>query len=53
MTPFFDLVLVWNRGVSFGMFSGAGEHGPWLLIALAAAIARVPDRLALPRDAGR
>ena len=37
--PFFDLVLVWNRGVSFGMFAGAGDHGPWLLMALAAAIA--------------
>ena len=39
VTPFFDLVLVWNRGVSFGMFAGAGDHGPWLLMALAAAIA--------------
>lgn len=39
VTPFFDLVLVWNRGVSFGMFASAGDHGPWLLMALAAAIA--------------
>ena len=38
VTPFFNLVLVWNRGVSFGMFSSAGDHGPWLLTALAAAI---------------
>ena len=38
VTPFFNLVLVWNRGVSFGMFAGAGDHGPWLLTALAAAI---------------
>jgi signal peptidase II len=38
LTPFFNLVLVWNRGVSFGMLAGAGEHGPWLLTALAAAI---------------
>lgn len=38
VTPFFNLVLVWNRGVSFGMFAGAGQHGPWLLTALAAAI---------------
>ena len=35
VTSFFNLVLVWNRGVSFGMFAGAG---PWLLTALAAAI---------------
>jgi len=40
VTPFFDLVLVWNRGVSFGMFN---QHGavhentvmPYVLIALA------------------
>ena len=38
VTSFFNLVLVWNRGVSFGMFAGAGDHGPWLLMALAAAI---------------
>jgi signal peptidase II len=38
VTSFFNLVLVWNRGVSFGMLAGAGEHGPWLLTALAAAI---------------
>jgi signal peptidase II len=31
VTPFFNLVLVWNRGVSFGLFAGAGDHGPWLL----------------------
>jgi signal peptidase II len=38
VTPFFNLVLVWNRGVSFGMFAGAGDHGPWLLTLLAGAI---------------
>lgn len=38
VTPFFNLVLVWNRGVSFGLFAGAGEHGPWLLTLVAAAI---------------
>jgi signal peptidase II len=38
VTPFFNLVLVWNRGVSFGMFAEAGDHGPWLLTLLAAAI---------------
>lgn len=29
--PFFNLVMVWNRGVSFGMFSNAGWSGPALL----------------------
>ncbi len=38
VTPFFNLVLVWNRGVTFGMFRGAGEHGPWLLTLAAVAI---------------
>lgn len=34
---FLDLVLVWNRGVSFGLFGG-GAAGVWPLVALAAAI---------------
>ncbi len=29
--PFFNLVLVWNRGISFGMFSGASDYGPLIL----------------------
>ena len=29
LTPFFNLVVVWNRGVSFGMFDSAGGLGPW------------------------
>lgn len=37
VTGFFNLVLVWNPGISFGMF-GSGE-GRWLLAGLAAAIA--------------
>ena len=37
--PFFNLVLVWNRGVSFGMLSGAGHAAPWLLVGLALVIA--------------
>jgi len=37
VTPFFNLVLVENRGISFGLF-GAGTLPPWLLVGLAAAI---------------
>lgn len=52
VAPFFDLVMVWNRGVSFGMF--AGDSARWPLIALAVVIvallarwlARNPSRLA-------
>ncbi len=32
--PFFNLVLVWNRGVSFGMFSDGNDLTPYVLIAL-------------------
>ena len=38
VAPFFNLVLVWNRGVSFGMLNTLGDHGPWLLTLLAAGI---------------
>lgn len=37
VTPFFNLTLGFNRGVSFG-FLGDGAAGPWLLSALAVAI---------------
>jgi len=38
ITPFFNLVLVWNRGISFGLFNDGGVSGRWLLVALTAAI---------------
>ncbi len=38
VTPFFNLVLGWNRGVSFGMFNTHSENGPLILSAIAAAI---------------
>ena len=31
VTGFFNLVMVWNRGISFGMFQ-SGETGRWLLV---------------------
>ena len=36
VTPFFNLVLVFNPGISFGLFQNLG--GPWILIALTALI---------------
>jgi signal peptidase II len=36
--PVLDLVLVYNRGVSFGMLRAVGAWGPWLLSAGAVAI---------------
>ena len=37
VTPFFDLVLVWNKGISYGLFQQNGPFGQWLLLALTAA----------------
>ena len=37
LTRFFTLVMVWNRGVSFG-FLGGSDLGPWPFVALALAI---------------
>jgi signal peptidase II len=39
VAPFFNVVLVWNRGASFGLFGDGGAWAPWALVALAAAIA--------------
>lgn len=38
VTGFFNLVMVWNPGVSFGMFGDSGEVGRWVLTVLALAI---------------
>jgi signal peptidase II len=36
LTPFLDLVLVWNRGISYGLFQQDGPLGQWVLLALTA-----------------
>jgi signal peptidase II len=57
VAPFFNLVLVWNTGVSFGMLAGAGGSSPWILVGLALLIAGVVavwlarERRTLPRVA--
>ena len=33
-TPFMDLVLLWNRGISYGLFAQHTEFGRWLLVAV-------------------
>jgi signal peptidase II len=40
VTSFFELILVWNRGVSYGLFQQNSEAGRWALIvfSLAASI---------------
>jgi signal peptidase II len=32
LTPFFDLVLVWNRGISYGLFPQDSRLGRWVLV---------------------
>jgi signal peptidase II len=52
IAPFFNVVLVMNRGASFGLLGGGGDWAPWALVALAAVIvtglgiwlARTPSR---------
>lgn len=39
--PFFNIVMVWNQGVSFGMFSNDSAYGPLILSGLALVIAAV------------
>ena len=54
ITSFFDLVLVWNRGISYGLLPQESTLGRWGLIlfafgaslALAAWLARLDSRLA-------
>lgn len=36
--PFFNFALVWNRGISFGMFSGHGDPGVLALVILSLVI---------------
>lgn len=39
--PVFRLVMVWNYGISFGMFSDGGDMRRWLLIGVALVITTV------------
>ena len=34
MTPFFDLVLAWNTGISYGWFADSGDTAQLILIAV-------------------
>lgn len=41
LTPFFNLVMVWNRGITFGLFGGTPDSGRWVLIGLSLAIVAI------------
>jgi signal peptidase II len=34
VAPFVDLLLVWNTGISYGLFPQDGPTGPWVLLAV-------------------
>ncbi len=36
--PVLNLTMVWNQGVTFGLFHQQGEWGPWLLAGIALAV---------------
>ena len=36
--PFLNLTMVWNQGVTFGLFHQTGQAGPWILAAVAMAV---------------
>ena len=38
LTPFFNLVYAWNRGVSFGLFDTNSPYSGWILSLIAVAI---------------
>jgi len=35
-SPFLDIVLVWNKGISYGLFQQRGPAGQWILLAVEA-----------------
>lgn len=39
LTAFADFVVVWNRGVSYGLFQQEGGVGRWMLVGISAAAA--------------
>ncbi len=54
LAPGVDLVLIWNHGISYGLFQQDGRRGRWLLLAITALavlllwgwLARAPAKLA-------
>src|SRR4051812_43965118 len=34
LAPFLELIVVWNRGISYGLFQQNSEFGRWLLLGL-------------------
>src|SRR5918998_4871840 len=39
LAPFLELIVVWNRGISYGLFQQESEFGRWVLLAVMIAAA--------------
>jgi signal peptidase II len=50
LTPFANLVAVWNYGVSFGMFNSGSTAGAWIFVTLAVAIVAILIRWLIRND---
>lgn len=50
VTGFFNLVLAWNRGISFGMFGASSAVGVWILVSLALVISAVLIRFMMKAE---
>lgn len=47
INDYLSFVMVWNKGVSFGMFNGGAAYMPWVLMGMAIVISGILLRLAL------
>ena len=52
LAPFLDLIVVWNRGISYGLFQQNSELGRWLLIVVSL-VAALGLALWIRRTSGR
>jgi signal peptidase II len=52
LAPFLDLIVVWNRGISYGLFQQHSELGRWILIAVSL-LAALGLSVWIRRTAGR
>jgi signal peptidase II len=50
--PFVNLIVVWNRGISYGLFQQNGDFGRWVLIAVSI-LAAIGLSFWIRRAAGR
>ena len=44
VTSFFDLYLVWNKGISYGLFQQESQTGQWILLAITMVIVAIMAR---------